>query len=144
MGTIPAVVFPDTLADYKVWLSNHPLLTPLIGARVFFRTPDTTPTPPWVRIYQAGGAPGALEDYPADHPRISHEIWGTSGLNYQAIRQVELALKSALYFGGMTLLNPAGLTVLMSGTVVSAVDAPDPDLGWPRRVVDALLHVRIA
>jgi hypothetical protein len=139
------IVFPDLLGDLRVWLINHPLLSPLTGGRVFFRIPNskTPPTAPFMRIYRSGGGLDPMEDTPMDYPRVSHEIWGVANTDYQNLRSVEAALKSAYYHGQGAQLNPDGTTVMLSGAVVTSIDAPDPDLGWPRIIVDALLTVRI-
>jgi hypothetical protein len=140
------VVYPDVEGDFKVWLQGHPLLSTLTGTRVFFRIPKDNPKPPFLRVYRAGGGPNPLEDTPIDSPRMSIEIWHTSVSGspppYLILRQVVQALQSALFLAQGVLLNPLGSTVLLSGSVVGVVDAPDPDLGWPRLVVDTVLNVR--
>jgi Protein of unknown function (DUF3168) len=142
------LVYPDIEGDLKVWLQSHPLLASLTGTRVFFRLPKENPTPPFLRLYRVGGAPSPLDDTPIDMPRMALEVWHTqvsgSPPPYSVLRQVVRALQTALFQAQGVTLNPAGTTVLLSGAVTNVVDAPDPDLGWPRLVVDCSLNVRHA
>lgn len=137
-------VFPDVLGDLKPWLQNHPLLRPLTGGRVFFVTPDATPTSPWIRIYRSGGGPNPLSDTPLDEVRVSHEVWGSDRTDRAAVREVVSLLKSVYYYASHLPLNPPnGSTWLLSAGVNSEVEADDPALGWPRVVVDIILNTRL-
>lgn len=142
------VIYPDVEADFKAWLQGHPMLAGLTGGRVFFRIPKDNPTAPFLRLYRVGGGPNPLDATPIDMPRMAVEVWHTQITGnpppYQVLRAVVSALQSALFYAQGTLLNPNGSTVLLSGSVTGVVDAPDPDLGWPRLVVDMALNVRVA
>ena len=139
-----AILYPNTLVDTLAWLQGHPLLTALIGnpGRVYFRLP-TKPVFPCLRLYQAGGAPVPGEA-PEDGVRISIEIWGELPSDYLSLLSIEAALKSAFQPVSNVMANPAGNTLLLYAACVSAVDAPDSDLGWPRRVVDFVVNSRLA
>lgn len=138
------LIFPDVLGDLKPWLVNHPLLSPVIGGRVFFVTPDQTPTPPWIRIYRSGGGPDPLSDTPLDEVRVSHEVWGSDRTDRAAVRDVVSILKTVYFYANHLPLNPpSGSTWLLSAGVNSEVEADDIALGWPRIVVDAVLVVRL-
>jgi hypothetical protein len=149
VGPVPpgTLLYPDIEGDFKVWLQHHELLSGLTAGRVFFRLPKDNPTPPFLRLYRLGGGPNPLDDTPVDMPRMAVEVWHTmvsgSPPPYAVLRQTVRALQTALFQAQGVLLNPKGSTTLLSGSVIGVVDAPDPDLGWPRLVVDMALNVRV-
>ena len=137
--TVPQT-YPDPLWDLRTWLRAHPLLASLTGDRVFFRVPVTAPAAPFIRLYQVGGGP-LPTDAPTMAVRASHEVWGTVDADYQKVTQTCQALES-LYRYAQSVLMGAG-TILQNAHVTGVVDAPDPDTGAPRRVVDVLLTVSL-
>lgn len=129
------IQFPDALPDIRAWLRTSSYTQPLIAGRAFFRIPAKAPKSPFVRLYQSGGGPLPTQEVPMETLRIAIEVWATTGANYPTVRAVERAIKT-----GTHLMAPG--TLLGTGTRVHraqvnlAVDSPDPDTGWPRRVLD--------
>lgn len=134
------LVFPDALLDLREWLRVHPLLAGLTSQRVFFRLPPEPSGSPFMRIYRAGGGPQASEA-PIQDLRVAHEVWGLMDSDYTLVRQSVQALES-LYQGAQNELMNGG-TALLNARVTGASDAPDPDTGWPRVVLDCLLTVSL-
>jgi hypothetical protein len=143
---IPAVVFPDTMPDVRAWLRAHPVLAPLHGGRVFFRLPAKGKglAFPCMRIYQLGGAVQAGTDTPIEDLHISIETWGGQDSDYPAVRQLNVALRSACHqLQQGTLINPAGNTVVSNAQVTNSLDSPDPQTGWPRIICDTVFTVAL-
>jgi hypothetical protein len=140
------VVVPDVLSDVRYWLRRQSDLVPLVGGRVVFRIPDTMAFP-LQRIYRSGG--GIRQsggDTPIMDVLVSIECWGappntpgsSSANGYTTVRQIVAATESAIWqLPSRTLLNPGGLTVVVNAAVTNAIDAPDPDTGAPRYVLDS-------
>lgn len=135
------LVFPDTMLDVRAWLRADPILNPLHGGRVFFRLPST-PQAPLMRISQSGGATQQDGEVPMQDVRIAAEVWGMRNSDYQAVRQLRLALEHVCHeVQPGTLINPVGNTVLHNANFTTGFDSPDPDTGWPRIVCDIVLTV---
>lgn len=146
-----ANVFPaDPMADLKVWITDHPDLAPLHDGHVFLRLPPKVQElgAPVLRLYQTNLTNQPETDTPLLTWRVGIEVWGfgdgTSGASdWPKVRQMAMLLASALQqVLGPTLLNPEGETLALSADVMSFPESPDPDLGWPRMVADAVLFVR--
>lgn len=134
------VVIPDVMPDVRYWLRTHPDLQPLHAGRVFFRIPDDDKVSGWplIRIYQhSGGIPDLGGDAPISTVEISIECWHNKDSGYTAVRQLANATASALFqlIPG-SLLNPSGQTRAINATATTIIDSPDPDTGWPRKIVD--------
>lgn len=128
------LIFPDALPDLRYWLRNDPILNPLHGGRVFFRLPATTQAP-MLRISQVGGGQQIDSETPIQDLDCIVEIWGMQNKDYQAVRQLRLALEHVChqYIPG-TPLSPAGNTILWNANFRSGLDSPDPETGWPRMI----------
>lgn len=148
-----AVIVPDFLSDARHWLRRHPDLQPLVGARVFFRIPDSA-TFPLQRIYRMGGAMqqggGGI---PVQDFLLSIECWGaapgtpqsTPFNGYDAVREIVAATESAIWqLPSGTQINPSGRTLVIDAAVSNAIDSPDPDTGAPRYVLDSRFTVMAA
>jgi hypothetical protein len=127
-----SLVFPDVMVDLRYWLRNDPTLNPLHGGRVFFRLPKTTQAP-MVRLTRIGGGVQTNSETPLQDISVIMEVWGMQNSDYQAVRQLSLAIESVChqYVPG-TPLNPTGNTIMHNANFTYSADAPDPDTGWPR------------
>lgn len=138
------IVFSDWLFDLRTWLRTHPALVPLVNGRVFFRVPPVLKgqkfpaIAPFMRVYSAGGGPQPGEA-PIEDNRAAIEVWGNEGSDYDNLREVVVALKSAFFRMDNDVV---GGTCFFYGLVTSAPDAPDPSTGAPRYVVDTLITCR--
>ena len=127
-----ALVFPDALPDLRYWLRNDPILNPLHGGRVYFRLPKTTKAP-MLRISQLGGGVQQDSEAPIQDLQIIVEIWGMVDKDYQAVRQIRLALEHICHkWVARSLINPNSNTQMDNIRFNSAYDSPDPETGWPR------------
>lgn len=142
------VLAPDTLADLRVFLRTQPDMQTACAGRVFFRLPDflftssdsayQTNGTPAARLYRAGGGLRPTSEALIDDANIAVECWGAKGADYPAVRLLYLTIASVLHTTPSgTLLNPAGSSLLLNADVSGAIDAPDPETGWPRLVVHA-------
>jgi hypothetical protein len=133
------VVVSDSLFDLRSWLRSHPDLQPLHGGRVFFRVPDRGLTAPFMRLYRVGGGPQPNTDAPESDLRFAIEVWGLQFADYPVVRQLVNATESAFLQAESVV---SGGTLIQYANVTAAVDAPDPDTGWPRFVVDVVATLR--
>lgn len=133
----------DFLPDFKAWLKANPALAPLHGGRVFYRVPSSSAFP-LLRVYRVGGGAENRGEFPVlSSPRVGIEVWGNQPSQYDAVRGLQVTLEDQLNTAGPQPLNPpAGVTFLIGALVTGAVDAPDPDLGWPRYTTTVTLTVR--
>lgn len=86
-----------------------------------------------LRISQVGGGQQINSETPLQDLDTIIEIWGMQNKDYQAVRQLRLAIEHVCheYVPG-TLLNPSGNTILWNAAFRSGIDSPDPETGWPR------------
>ena len=145
--------YPDYMVDMRAWLRAHPYLVNLTAGRVFFRIPPKPSAAPFLRIYQSGGGPQAEEsDAPVMDIRLGIDVWGMAGSDYTAVRKTGNALYAIAHdtpaltrlTGPPTSSYAWGNTVHMNLNITTSLDSPDPDTGWPRKVLDAVWTVRHA
>lgn len=135
------LVFPDAMPDFKYWLKNDPILQPMHGGRVFFRLPRTTKAP-MLRISQVGGGQQVDSEVPLQDIRLVTEIWGMQDSDYQAVRQLRLALEHVCHqWVPGTLLNPSSNTIMWNARWETSFDSPDDETGWPRMICTTLMTV---
>ena len=139
---MPRFLLPDAMPDIKQWLHDHPYLNTLHGGRVYFRLPKTKrPKVPFVRIYRAGGGRQSNSEVPMQDLRVSIEVWGWEGRDYDAVRVLCNAIE------GLVTEVPPGTLLGDNGSVVTNVnvstwfDSPDPDTGMPRMIGDSVWTV---
>lgn len=131
---------PDYLPDVRYFLRNNNLLQPLHQGRVFFELPAPTKIGGWpvMRLYDLGG--GIVEhggDADISQFHIGIECWTNQQSGYQAVRQLSVLTISALrQIDPGALINPSGQTRVSHAVVINSLDSPDPDSGWPRRILD--------
>lgn len=140
-------VYPDVMADFKVWLEDHPVLSPVIQGRVFYQVPTTGDRLavsgfPFLRIFLI------LEQPQPDEIKwitatVSIEAWGRKG-DWPMLRNLKLLITEALYdlgCQGSTRINPTGSTVTLDAAITHWIDDVDPELGLPRIIGNASLEV---
>lgn len=142
----------DPMSDLKVWLINNEDLG-LDEEHVYFVLPKNevlaTLGAPVLRLYRSGGGASADTDTPELNLRVGIEVWGfgngTDGQpsDWPKVRQMASLLESEFQkVLGPTVLNPAGTSTARSMLITAFPERPDPELGWPRMVADALVIVR--
>ncbi len=136
------LVFPDVMLDVRYWLRNDPTLNPLHGGRVFWRFPDRNLVAPLQLISQVGGGPQLDSEAPIEDIQMTVQTWGLQNADYQAVRQLDLALKSVCqqYPAGRP-MNPTGNTRLHNARFNTSFDSPDGPTGWPRKIAHITLTV---
>lgn len=128
------IVFPDYMVDLRYWLRNDPILKPMHGGRVFFRLPKTTKAP-MLRITQVGGGQQLNSESPIMDIQFTTEVWGMQDSDYQAVRQICLALEHICWaWVAGDPPNPLSNTRMYNASFNTSFDSPDPETGWPRKI----------
>jgi hypothetical protein len=137
------IIFSDPMIDIRYWLRNDPTLQPLHNGRVFFRMPDR-PVAPLMLIRNMAGGPALDSEVPNETLQVMVESFGLQNADYQAVRQLDAALKSVAqswWKQTNTTINPTGNSRLVAANYLTGYDSPDPDTGWPRRVAHLQLTI---
>lgn len=136
------VVFPDPVWDIRYWLRNHPILNPLHGGRVYLRLPSTT-IAPMLRISRVGGGQQQDTEAPISDIQLVVEVWGMQNKDYQAVRQLIIAIEHVCnQLAPGTLASPTGTTILDNANFTTGFDSPDPQTGWPRMICHIIFTVK--
>ena len=123
---------PDLLPAVKAWIAG----LGIVGNRIAYRLPKnpTSAQVPFARISRTGGGALPDSDLPLSQILCLVEFWGLANSDYEAVRAAALALEQAAHAdNGPTATNNGGATIL-GASVLSGMDSPDPDTGWPRYV----------
>jgi hypothetical protein len=139
-----STVYPDVMADFKVWLKNHPDLVPVIAGRVFFRVPykgDQLAVGgfPFLRIYAILEQPSAQSDFQWITETVSIEVWGQRASDWPTLRNLKTLITQAMQdlgLQGSTRINPAGSTVTLDASITFWRDDVDPETGFPRIIAN--------
>lgn len=136
-----SLVFPDAMVDLRYWLRNDPILNPMHGGRVFFRLPKTTQAP-MLRISRIGGGQQIDSEVPIQDIQLTVEVWGMQNSDFQAVRQLVLAIEHVCHqWQPRRLLNPSSNTLMDNARFNTAYEAPDPETGWPRMICNLTVTV---
>jgi hypothetical protein len=141
-------VFPDVLPDFRAWLKAHPMLSPVIGGRVFYQVPTSdgklaVSGYPFLRIYSVLEQPDNTGDIMWLVETVSIEAWGRKG-DWPMLRNLKTIITTALYelgLQGSTRINPTGSTVTLDAAIDHWLDDVDPETGFARIIGNARLEV---
>lgn len=135
--------YPNAITDIQAYLKNHPYLAELTQGRVFLRLPAKIKTSPFLRLYDSGTAPLEDSDAPWLQHRLGMDVWAMDNRDYYLVNETVLALYAIAHDQSPgVVLGPNG-TVVKNIAITTSVDSPDPDTGWPRKVMDALWIVSL-
>ncbi len=132
---------PDLLPAVKAWI----IATGIVGGRCWYRLPLNPKQVPFARISRSGGGPEADSQIPVTRITVLVEFWGMANSDYDVVRGAGLALEQATHaINGPSWAGADTGVVILAANVLTSMDSPDPDTGWPRYLVTLSVTGRAA
>lgn len=131
------ITIADPLVDLLDWCRTHPDLTPLLGARTYWKFTASIDTYPAMRIYDSvlpvilpsGGG------LPITDAHIAFDIFGGAPADFLAVKQIATTLVAILHTFPQNYI--IGNTMVKNAEVTGGINSPDPATGNPRYVLDS-------
>ena len=137
-------VVPDYMPEFRTFLRSQPQLAALHSGRVYFRAPEQGKTGyPYVRLYLINSVM-PNPNVPDIQVRLGVHVWGNVDSMYTQVRALMNAIISTVWSVNNGRLVAGGETYVYSAGLVSDMDLPDPETGWPRRVASTIWYLRMA
>lgn len=132
---------PDLDEDFKNLIAAQASIMAIATGGIAFQL-NAQPNYPVIRVYRAGGGKQPGEAQVLD-VRFAIEVLHNQSTKagFLAVRQITGLLES--FIDNLTFTQQGG-TVFLNGIVTSVVPKPDPNTGWPGKVLDCLMTLRSA